>query len=89
MEFFYVDLVFTLIVVLYKINKAKLNWNYLAIFVDLQFLFFLLGFRYYFALSQFYLRKYKIFLHFLEKKMQLTFHSLLPFGFSSKKYIFK
>lgn len=40
MEFFYVDLVFTLIVVLYKINKAKLNWNYLAIFVELQFLFF-------------------------------------------------
>ena len=89
MEFFYVDLVFTLIVVLlYKINKAKLNWNYLAIFVDLQFLFFCLVLDD-FALSQFYLRKYKIFLHFLEKKMQLTFHSLLPFGFSSKKYIFK
>ena len=53
--FFYVDLVFTLIVVgLYKGNTAKLNWNYLAIFFDLQFLFFLMVLDD-FALSQFYL----------------------------------
>ena len=44
MNFFYVELVFTLIAILYRINKAKLNWNYLAIFVDLQFLFFLAWF---------------------------------------------
>ena len=90
MDFFYVELVFTLIVVLYKINTAKLNCNYLAtyFFFGLTILIFLDGFRWFCSKPVLFMKVQNL-LAFLKKKMQLTFHSLLPFGFSSKEYIFK